>query len=72
METLLEFITSNKTTVIGSAVVVAELVVIVINTIKRCKAIRAEQVSVMSKKARLKTILWIINPINVIRKYSVV
>lgn len=64
----LKFLTENKAIILGAATVIAELIVIVFNTIKIIKSNKMNVLGV-SKTSKIKHLLWVINPINVFRKF---
>lgn len=61
------FLATNKVAIIGACGVIAEIVIIVVNTIRRCKASK-QSFELMSNKTGFQKFLWAANPINLFRK----
>ena len=62
----LQFLTTNKLAILGAAAVVSELIVIAVNTMRKCKAQKVQTMS--NQKVKDKSFLWAANPINLFRK----
>jgi hypothetical protein len=63
---ILQFLTTNKLAIVGAAATIGELVVIAVNTMRKCKA---QKVQIMSnQQVKTKSFLWSANPINLFRK----
>lgn len=67
INSIVEYLASNKIVLIAAAGTVSELTVIVINLIRKLKAPRLETMTA-SKESFGKKFLWSANPINLFRK----
>ena len=66
IEDILIWLADNKEIVIGAAVTISELIIILVNTLRRSKA---KTVTAMdAKSSKLKKLVWSANPINLFRK----
>jgi len=73
VESFLEFLASNRAIIVGAALTVAEVIVIIINTMEQLKdkpemSETVETLAKGSKKSKIRILFWIINPINIFRK----
>ncbi len=66
MEKIITYLAENSVVLIGAATTIAEILIIIINTRRRLKSRPGASKSV--KQSKFKTVLWVINPINVFRK----
>jgi len=69
IESILSFLTSDSAIIVGAVATVAEVFVIIINARKRIK--KARMVTVCSGScgcSKFKKILWVMNPINLLRQ----
>jgi hypothetical protein len=65
---LLTFFSENKEITIGGITVLTEIVVIVVNAIRRCRADKRVHISSVNKQSKLKLFLWSANPLNLFQK----
>lgn len=63
----LKFLAENKVVILGAATVIAELIVIIFNTVRKIHSNNMYILGV-TETTNLKDFLWVINPINVFRK----
>lgn len=68
METIIDFLTSNKA-VIGAIGSILESLVVLINLWRKFVANTKGEVDVMSASpSKFKAFIWVINPVNIFRK----
>ena len=60
---ILTFLSENKVITIGAVATICEVIVIVVNCVKRIKAVKP-----MSETSKFKTFLWVANPINLFKE----
>lgn len=64
----LEFVSTNKTALVVTTATLCEIIVIVINTIKKLMAKDNKNVFLQHTKSKSSTFLWVINPLNLLKR----
>jgi len=69
LETILTFITNDKTIIVGAVVAITEIITIIVNFYRKIKA-EAEAVKILStsKTSFINKFFWSANPANLFRK----
>lgn len=67
---ILEFLTSQKTIILGSVACICEALVVIINTCRQLNVAKndVKPLGVVKKKPFSKILFWSLNPVNLFRK----